>query len=320
MKKDSKLIKFKKLKSKIPVEDQYKPCNKNIGIKDKSAWTERRLQKLQKKLFTLFKTCKIKTKSFTPFSHYCPKCKYINYGEDIKNVKEYSKLLCPKCGSHIIPLKECHLCEDKVCYKIVHEMEKYLIPYGLSIYKRSFKWRSTLEEMDRVVPESVNSLLVDIWNKKKFIHSSFGKMLRWKIIYFLDGKINLFDSDRVCSLDQIQDSFENSGESNGKDIIEYYSNSFKDAIVNFDNLSDFYGKDAIDSILDILEASVDTYNKYISPKERYSIFIRSLFAFNRFIKGKNNYLIFKNKPKSKIYYEKLVDLLKSYLSKLGDSK
>lgn len=259
-------------------KEEFIPSAKN-SVREKSVWTERRLQKLQAELFKVFKSCD-------------SNCQGLNRKGNI-------------CD-----------CAHKDCDKIVEQMEKYLMPYGTSIFKRAFKRRATCEEMDRVVSESVNSLLMDIWFKKKVIHTSFGSMLKWKMVYYLDGNINLFDSEKYRSLDAMVDKLETANqEDNAESLIEYYSTTFQDAFFSGDTYSDFYKKDTIKSIIDLAKSSIDTYNKYVNKKARYAIYIRSIYALNRFLCNKDIELMFKNNNKARFYYVKLLDTVRSYLKK-----
>lgn len=251
----------------LQVDNNYVP-GQYTTIKEKSIWTERRLQKLQRELIAVFKKCE----------------------------------------------SNCNLCKERPCDKIVEDMEKYLIPYGLSIFKGAFKRRATCEEMDRVVRDSISALLMDIWHRKKVIHTSFGSMLKWKMVYFLDGNINLFDTKKVQSLSAMIDKFPTSNiEDNGKDIIEHYRDVIQMVPGSMDSYIDVYRKDVILSILDLLSSSIDTYNKFTNPREKYVIYIKSLFAFKRFINNESINLLFKNDNKSRFYFTKLIDTIKKYL-------
>jgi hypothetical protein len=191
-------------------------------------------------------------------------------------------------------------------------MEKYLVPYGLSIFKRSFKFRATCEEMDRVVSESIGSLLMDVWGKEKHIHSSFGKLLYWKIMYHLDGKLNLFDNKHLQSLDAMIDSFPTSNqEFNADDVITSLSDTLETS-KQYDYL-DTYRKDTVNTVIRLLEGFFNQFKKIMTKKEKQKIYIKCLYAFQRFLIGRPVDLIFQNDGKSKVYYEKLLDVIKSYL-------
>lgn len=277
------MVYFKKNKvSSTSVNEKYSPKKSNKR-KEKSAWTENRLQEEQSKLFDLFE----------------------------------------ECG------KKCDKCTHRKCDPIVFNMVQYLTPYGESIYKRSFRFRSTLEEMDRVLTESVNSLLMDVWEKGKRMHSSFGAMLRWKMVYYLDGKINLFDRKDMVSLDQIMggvDSF-SSGEdfspdhSNSSiDVIAYMCESIFSSTEYVDQYSNSLKKNTIETLLDLLEASYSFFNKFSCYKNKYSMYIRSLYGINKFLQNKPNSKIFQNKPRTKYYYVRLLDMVFTYLKQYSKMK
>lgn len=267
---------FKKQKiSSSSVSDKYTPKKSNKR-KEKSAWTENRLQEEQTKLFDLF----------------------------------------DDCG------KKCDTCTHRKCDSIIFNMVQYLTPYGESIYKRSFRFRSTLEEMDRVLTDSVNSLLMDIWEKGKRMHSSFGAMLRWKMVYYLDGKINLFDRKEVCSLDQIMDGVDSSSGSeetnpdhanSAIDVIAYMCESVFSSTEYVDQYSNSLKKNTVETLLNLLEASYSFFNKFSCYKTKYSMYIRSLYGINKFLQNKPNSKIFDKRPRTKYYYVRLLDMVFTYL-------
>jgi len=245
-----------------------------IANKDKCAWTEKRLQTLKRELFSTFKKCKRE----------CEHCKTFQSGDNQK------------------------------CHYIVHEMEKYLVPYGLSIFKRSFKFRATCEEMDRVVTEAIGALLMDVWHKQKNIHSSFGKLLFWKILYHLDGKTTLFNEGRVTSLDAMTAEFTTSShDSNPEDVIESLSETLHETSQH--DYVDTYRKDAMRSVIGILESTYDNFHKFTTKNEKMRIYIKCLYAFNRFIQNRPTDVIFDNDGKAKVYYEQMLDAVKTYLKK-----
>jgi hypothetical protein len=190
--------------------------------------------------------------------------------------------------------------------------------YGTSIFKRSFKRRATCEEMERVVSDSINSLLMDIWLKKKIIHTSFGAMLKWKIIHFLDGKINLFDTDKCRSLDDMYNDFYNSGMNNGKDVIEYYSDTFQDGILNMNNYSEIMKEDIVNTISSLIRGLYDNLHKYLPSSDKMSIYIRVLSGIRNFICRRPNYALFKNRPRARYYYMKTLDSIAVYLREVSE--
>jgi hypothetical protein len=226
------------------------------------------------------------------------------------------------CKNNLFKLfKKCHndctKCEARECDKIVSEMDKYLVPYGESIFKRAFKRRATCEEMERVVTESVNALLMDVWGKKKDIHTSFGAMLKWKMIYYLDGNVNLFDTviteverdsktkepivdpktnkpkvkktKRIQSIDSMTSKFTNaSHDDNGADVIQYYSDTFENLSFDVGTYSEVYKKETIEVIKDLVRSFIDNISKVMPYKERCSIYIKVVYLFNRFMKGYRN--------------------------------
>jgi hypothetical protein len=257
----------------------------------KSAWTESKLQEQQEKLHAVFSTCGWKTSPL------------LQTGEGY-NVKQ--------C---------CSICVNRQCDKHIVAIHGLLSPYAESIYKRHFKFRSTLEEMDRVITEAVNSLLMDIWERGKIIEKSFGKMVYWKMMYFLDGKINLFDRDNVQSLDKMKDEFHsNAANDEGQDIIEYYSEMFQGGSVTLDGYRHVLKRDTVTVITKLLEASFQHFNRYLNPSFKFGIYIRTLVAIKRFFQGKDNSVIFKGNPKAFYYYNKILDVIFNYLKTYSKNK
>jgi len=275
--------------SELKVEENYSPKKKLNCNKDKTIWTEKRLQELQKKLFDLYKECRI-----------------VCYGCQDKKCD-----LCKK--------RPCSTCKEKLCNIYIYEMEKYLIPYGISIFKRSFKYKATCEEMDRIVSESVGALLLDLWIKKKVIKTSFGAMLKWKMVYFLYGKINLFDSDKVSSLEQITSKMPDS-EGDGLSLIEFYDDINKELTNKTDVHTYLDRNNTVDMVVELIKSNIQTYSSYIEPREKYSIFIRAVHAINRFFENKEVNIFFEGKAKHKFYYTKLLDAIKIYLTKQREKK
>jgi len=280
----------------------YEGC----GVKEKSTWTERRLQRLQSDLFKVFKKCKCH-------------CRPLVKG----NKKDPTLFNAITCNY------------GRACDDIVVQMSRYLVPYGYSIFKRSFKVRATCEEMDRVVQESVNALLEDIWFKSKYIHTSFGSMLKWKMIYYLDGHINLFDfkinykanrgkdvsnaeDQRYVSIESMAAKFPTSNQdSNSEDLIEYYSDTFQDAFFTGDTYKEVIKEETIKSVVDLARSLKDHFNKMITPRQKYAIYIRVVFALNRFLNNRESKLIIRECSKTRFYYAQLLDVVRMYLKKLS---
>jgi len=250
-----------------------------LSAKEKSTWTERRLQKLQADLFAVFGDCK-------------SKC------HDLNDEGEHK-----------------YHCKNRPCDSIVKEMEKFLEGYGISLFKRIFKKRATCEEMDRVVKESISALLMDIWHSKKEIHTSFGVMLKWKMVYYLDGNINLFDNDRYCSMDAILGKFPDSNsDDNANDLITFMNETVGNAFrFNSDNAKDLIKRETIETVIDLAKSSFDNFNKFMDSRKKSAIYIRMVYALNRFLKKKNIDLLFKGQGQSKFYYVKLLDIIQKYL-------
>jgi len=239
-----------------------------LSPKEKSKYTEDRLQELQTELFGLFKTCK----------------------------------------------KSCDTCPKRGCRDVVKDMAHYLSPYGESIYKRSFKKRSTVEEMYRVTYESINSLLMDVWHKEKKIYASFGAMLKFKMMHFLDGNINLFDiatkNYSVESMDALTGRFDQGG--GGKDVVEFFSDVFYSPLHNEKKL---LKENTIDVIIGIMESFQDRFSVMLGHKYAVAFYIKSLNAVNRFFQNKHNYETFQGDGRGRYYYLKLLDEIFAYLDK-----
>jgi len=214
--------------------------------------------------------------------------------------------------------KECHMCSFRECDLIYREFVNTLTPYATSIYKKSYKHRSTLEEMSRVITESVNSLLIDIWHQGKIIHKSFGSMVKWKMLHYLDGKINLFDKEMFTSIDQytnLMGDTNTSSNSSGEDIIDYYSNYLNTEYLEMDNCKDLLRGDLVDTIMHLIDVSKCHYSKFICPKDKSRIHLKTLYGILRFFQHKDNFIMFQDDPVSKFYYTKTLDLIFSYLDK-----
>lgn len=256
------------------VAEKYRP-NDSLKNSEKSIWTENRLQGCQSEIFKIFKVCG----------------------------------------------KKCDTCTARPCDAVVSRMVNYLIPYGESIYKRAFKFRSTLEEMNRVLTESINAQLMELWDAHKVIHTSFGSMLRWKMIHFLDGKLNLFDKESVRSIDQIFDSMQGLGEGGSEegsnsakdDMIEKLSEAFVDATSYIRDYHSVIGKNTIEVIINILAGSNQFYSRFLNPKLKYAIYIRTIYGVNRFFQGKKTFKLFDKKLRARFYYTKILDTIFRYL-------
>jgi hypothetical protein len=136
------------------------------------------------------------------------------------------------------------------------------------------------------------------------------------MLYFLDGKINLFDSPKVDSIDAMQSKFTTSSyDGNGEDVIEYYSDTLRNGVYNATNHIDLFRKDTVKTICDLLEASMENMNKMMPYKDKYASHIRMLYAFYRFTKKRDIEQIFKGNSQARFYYYKNLDMIKQYLLK-----
>jgi hypothetical protein len=247
----------------------------------KTIWTETNLQKEKKALFELFKTC----------------------GRDKNGVTG------------------CNDCTNRKCENITRKMGALLTPYSESIYKRAFKHRSTLEEMGRVVTESVNAVIMDVWELRKDIHTSFGSMVKWKMIYYLDGRMNLYDikvprteDARFQSIDQMLANLEGAGSNfSGRDVIEYMNDAFVDMKTSISDYRDIIRTDTVATVKSILEGSELFYCRYSSNKVKFSSIMRTVVGIRRFIQKRSNYKLFEDQPLPKYYYMRLLDVIMVYL-------
>jgi hypothetical protein len=154
-----------------------------------------------------------------------------------------------------------------------------------------------------------------VWGKKRVIHTSFGATLKFRMLYYLDGKVNLFDSDKVTSMEAMTSKFQTSHDSDGASIIEYYSETFKDATTQ--DYHDVYRKDVANTVRNLIEAYFDKMSPYLTGRQKASIKLRVLSSFLRFIRGRSSEIIFRDNGKARSYYEKTVDMVKTYLKKFG---
>lgn len=211
--------------------------------------------------------------------------------------------------------------DEKILFgleKTARTMFNIMKPYGDSIFKRSFKHRATLEEMNRVVYEAINSLIFDIWFKGRRVHSSFGAMMKFKMLHFLDGKINLFDTRTttysVESIDALKHRFENSGDENGIDLVEYCSDTLRNYQGGFEkDFSPIYTQSNINTIKEVILKTPEIYNRFAGNKKRAAILIKTIFGFNRYLQGRHNHLLFQGDGPSRFYYVKTLDFLFQFL-------
>jgi hypothetical protein len=269
------------------VHERFKPPT-NMSSSEKTIWTERKLMQLQNQLREVFEECGNTE---------------VNIGRKKRNKSEVETQ----------PFVGCNSCSRRKCNSIIDDMFQYLLPYAESIYKNSFIAFSTLEEMERVVLESISDFLTDIWGKKKYIDRSFGASLKWKMVYLLYGDSSIYNSPDILCIDSESDSMNNPN----SDDDNVYNLFYQLAQTTTSFTPDLYQNTRRADILDHLMSSLFSYrtelSKYLTPHECANVEMRVVHGVCRLLSNKETYSIFHNQPKAQYYYYKFVDFMHRFL-------